>query len=62
MNFILSDMHKQMHTNKIVVDLQKTFDTLDHGVLLEKMKCFGFWISIIKLFESYFSNKIFGLY
>ena len=26
----------------ILVDLQKEFDTLNHGVLLEKMKYFGF--------------------
>ena len=37
----------------ILVDLQKAFDTLDHGVLLEKMKYFGFRASVIKWFESY---------
>ena len=48
-----------MHTGMIFVDLQKAFDTLDHGVLLEKMKYFGFRTSTIKWFESYFSNKKF---
>ena len=42
-----------MHTTMILVDLQKAFDTLDHGVLLEKMKYFGFRASVIKWFESY---------
>ena len=37
-----------MHTGVIVVDLQKAFDTLDQGVLLEKMKYFGFLASVIK--------------
>ena len=39
-DFVLTGMDKQMHTNMILVDLQKAFDTLDHGVLLEKMKYF----------------------
>ena len=48
-----------MHTGMILVDLQKAFDTLDHGVLLEKMKYFGFRASVIKWFESYLSNRKF---
>ena len=39
---LATGMHKQMHTRKILVDLQKAVDTLDHGVLLEKMNYFGF--------------------
>ena len=32
----------------ILIDLQKTFDTLDHTILLNKMKCIGFdkWLSV----------------
>ena len=52
-------MDKQMHTGMILADLQKAFDTLDHRVLLEKMKYFGFWASVIKWFESYLSNRKF---
>ena len=37
-----------MHTGIILVDLEKAFDTLDHGVFLEKMKYFGFRTSAIK--------------
>ena len=48
-----------MHTSMILVDLQKAFDTLDHGVLLEKMKYFGFQTSVIKWFESYRWNRKF---
>ena len=46
-----------MNTSMMLVDLQKAFDTLDHGVLLKKMKYFGFQASVIKWFESYLSNK-----
>ena len=52
-------MDKQIHTSMILADLQKAFDTLDHRVLLEKMKYFGFWASVIKWFESYISNRKF---
>ena len=48
-----------MHTGMILVDLQKAFYALDHGVLLEKIKYFSFWTSVIKCFESYFSNRKF---
>ena len=48
-----------MHTSMILVDLQKAFDTLDHRVLLEKMKHFGLWASVIKWVESYLSNRKF---
>ena len=37
-----------MHTGMIIIDLQKAFDTLDHLVLLEKMKYFGFQASVSK--------------
>ena len=32
----------------ILIDLQKAFDTLDHGVFLKKMKYFDFRTSVIK--------------
>ena len=58
-DFVATGMDKQMHTSMISVDLQKAFDTLDHGVLLEKMKYFGFRTSVIKWFESYLSSRKF---
>ena len=58
-DFVATGMDKQMHTGMILVDLQKAFDTLDHGVLLEKIKYFGFRASVIKWFESYLSNRKF---
>ena len=54
---VVTSMDKQMNTSMILVDLQKAFDTLDHGVRLKKMKYFGFRASVIKWFESYFSNR-----
>ena len=59
LDFVATGMDKQMHTGMILVDLQKAFDTLDQGVLLEKMKYFGFRTSVSKWFESYLSNRKF---
>ena len=47
-----------MHTGVILVDLQRAFDILNHGVLLESSS-FGFQPSAIKQFESYLSNRKF---
>ena len=35
-DIVATGMDKQMHTGIILVDFQKAFDTLDHGVFLEK--------------------------
>ena len=58
-DFVATGMDKQMHNSMILVDFEKAFDTLDHGVLLEKMKYFGFQASVIKWFEPYLSNRKF---
>ena len=58
-DFVATGMDKQMHISIILVDLQKAFDTLDRGVLLKKLKHFGFRASVIKWFESYLSNRTF---
>ena len=43
----------------ILTDLQKTFDNLDHKILLNKMKCIGFPGETIKWFHSYLTNRAF---
>ena len=58
-DFASNGIDKQVDTGMILVDLQKAFDTLDHGVLLEKMRYFGFQTSVIKWFESYLSSRKF---
>ena len=58
-DFVLTNMDKQMHNGMRLVDLQKIFDTLDHGVLLKKMKYFGFQTSVTKWFASYLLNRKF---
>ena len=58
-DFVATGMDEQMHTGMILVDLQKAFDSLEHGVILEKIKYFGFRASVIKWFEFYLSNRKF---
>ena len=41
----------------ILIDLQKAFDTIDHKILLQKMKYLHFSDSVIKWFKSYLENR-----
>ena len=41
----------------IFVDQQKTFDTVEHNILLAKLKHFGVWGNANELFKSYLSNR-----
>ena len=43
----------------VLIDLQKAFDTTDHGILLGKMNCLGFSNSTVALFNSYLTNRSF---
>ena len=42
----------------ILIDLQKAFDTIDHEILLQKLKAIKFSESTIKWFKSYLSERI----
>ena len=46
----------------VLIDLQKTFDTIDHKILIEKMKCMGFSNGVTKWFECYLSNRMFSVH
>ena len=56
---ILAFWEEWTHTRMILVDLQKTFDSLDHTVPLQKMECIGFKESVIRWFHSYLPNRKF---
>ena len=43
----------------ILIDLQKAFDTIDHKILLNKMKFLGFSQKVIDWFKCYLSNRTF---
>ena len=41
----------------IFIDLKKAFDTIDHGVLIRKLRKYGVDASSLKSFESYLCNR-----
>ena len=43
----------------ILIDLQKAFDTIDHQILIKKMKYLGFSKHVIAWFKSYLSERKF---
>ena len=54
--------HSGLLTGMILIDLQKTFDTMDHKILIEKMKCMGFSNDVTKWFECYLSKRMFSVH
>ena len=49
-------------TGMILIDLQKAFNTIDHKILIEKMKCMGFSNGVVKWFECYLSKRMFSVH
>ena len=41
----------------LMIDLQKAFDTVDHGILLHKLKALGFHDLSVSWLESYLTNR-----
>ena len=58
-NKVLTGIEKGNLTGMILIDLQKAFDTIDHKILIEKMKYLGFSNSAIAWFKSYLENRKF---
>ena len=56
---ILKGSDKGLMTGMILIDLQKAFDTIDHGILLKKLSAIGFSNHTIGWFKSYLSNRLF---
>ena len=58
-NKILKGFDDGKITGMILIDLQKAFDTIDHKILLDKMRYLGFSQSSINWFRSYLTNRTF---
>ena len=56
---ILKGFDEGLLTGMILIDLQKAFDTIDHGVLFKKMKYLGFTNKTISWFRSYLKDRSF---
>ena len=46
-------------TGMVLIDLQKAFDTIDHSILLKKMRCLGFAGKTIAWYTSYLTDRSF---
>ena len=56
-NQILKGFESEKSTGMILIDLQKAFDSLDHDILLNKMKYLGFTQKTIDWFGSYLKKR-----
>ena len=54
---ILTEMDKGEIPISIFLDLSKAFDTIDHQILIHKLKYYGFLNNSIDLITSYLSNR-----
>ena len=56
-NKIFDSFEKEQFTLGVFIDLSKAFDTVDHSVLLKKLKLYGITEKNLAWFESYLSNR-----
>ena len=54
---VRTDFEKGLLTGVVLFDLRKAFDTIDHGILLDKMNCLRFSNSTEAWFNSYLTNR-----
>ena len=54
---ILLEMDKGNTPIAIFLDLSKAFDTLDHTILLQKLKYYGISENSLNWFQSYITNR-----
>ena len=55
-------LYSGLLTEMILIDLQKAFNTIDHKILIEKIKCMGFSNDVTKWFECYLSKRMFSVH
>ena len=56
-DYIRKEWDKGNYTGMVVLDLQKAFDTVNHTILLGKLRAVGLAESSIKWFDSYLTAE-----
>lgn len=51
------NMDKGLYTGMVLIDLQKAFDTVDHTILLQKLKAVGAEDRVVHWFKSYLTDR-----
>ena len=54
---IFDSFEKEQFILGVFIDMSKAFDTVDHSILLKKLKFYGITDKNLARFESYLSNK-----
>ena len=57
-DIITDDLDNNKISLNVYMDLSKAFDTLDHNIMLSKLKYYGLDNNAITLMESYLTNRI----
>ena len=55
--WMLKGFEASKFTGMIIIDLQKTFDTLNHGITLKRLKYIGFSPKTVKWFKCYLKKQ-----
>ena len=56
--FMRDEVDKKSTGQACFIDLEKAFDTIDHGVLLNKFNEYGFGGDVNNLLRSYLQNRV----
>ena len=54
---LLNNIHNNLHSLGIFLDLSKAFDLIDHNILLHKLPYFGIRGTALDWFNSYLQNR-----
>lgn len=57
MDYIKMQSENGNYTGMVMLDLQKAFDTVDHAILMSKLKCMGFNDVTLNWFSSYLTGR-----
>ena len=57
-DYIKGEIGKGNLVGMVLIDLQKAFDTVNHGILLDKLRAIGISSSSVSWFESYLTNRM----
>ena len=56
-DYCYQNMEDNLYTCICLLDIEKCFDTINHVILLEKMKCYGIQNKEIEWFSNYLQNR-----